>query len=157
MKAIKLLCLWISEDLSWQLNFEEPCKTAYSRISLITNLKNVGVSTKELIEVYKLFICSALEYCSLVFHSRLSEDQSMMLEHAQAVCLCIILGQDYTIYGSSLRKFSLATLFPRREARINTLCDKALKQPIHNKMFPLSKNYQTNLPNLRNHVKYVVN
>ena len=107
--------------------------------------------------MYKLFIRSTLEYCSLVFHSRLTEDQSRMLEHAQAVCLRVILCEDYEDYGSSLQKCSLSTLFKRREDRLDSFCDKALKHPTHRNMFPLSEKFKTNLHNLRNHEKFVVN
>ena len=95
VRAIKLLGLYITEEVPWQLNCEEMCKKAYSRISLLSRLKYVGVSRKDLIEVYKLFIRSTLEYCSVVYHSRLTEEQSRMLDHAQAVCLRVILDSDY--------------------------------------------------------------
>ena len=48
----KLLGLWISEDLSWSKNCQEICKKAFSRISMITKLKYVGVSIKDLLDIY---------------------------------------------------------------------------------------------------------
>ena len=120
-------------------------------------MKYVGVPRHDLIDVYKLFIRSSLEYCSVVFHSRLTEDQSRMLEHAQSVCLRVILDQDYENYSSSLRKCSLTTLFERRLARIDSFCDKAIKHPVHKDMFPISEKYQLNLHNIRNHEKFIVN
>ena len=52
----QLLGVWISEDLSWSRNTKEICRKAYSRMSMLTKLKYVGVSTEDLIEIYILFI-----------------------------------------------------------------------------------------------------
>ena len=41
---MKILGVWISEDLSWAKNCQEICKKAYSRLGMITKLKYVGVS-----------------------------------------------------------------------------------------------------------------
>ena len=42
--ATKLLGLWITEDLSWTKNCQAICQKAYSRMSIITKLKYVGIS-----------------------------------------------------------------------------------------------------------------
>ena len=52
----KLLGVWISEDMSWSKNYQEMCRKAYSRLSMITKLKYVGVSKDDLIDIYILFI-----------------------------------------------------------------------------------------------------
>ena len=75
----KLLGMWITEDLSWTKNCQEICKKAYSRLSLITKLKYVGVKTEDLAEIYILFIRSIVEYCSVVFHSSLTLEQANKL------------------------------------------------------------------------------
>jgi hypothetical protein len=66
----KLLGLWITEDLSWSRNCQEICKKAFSRLSMITKLKYVGVSVDDLLDIYILFIRSVTEYCAVAFHSR---------------------------------------------------------------------------------------
>ena len=63
----------------------------YSRLSMLTRLKYVGVNTEDLLEVYKLFIRSIIEYCSVVYHSRLTEEQSNKIERIQKTCLRVIL------------------------------------------------------------------
>ena len=50
----KLLGVWISEDLSWSKNCQEICRRAYSRLSMITKLKYVGVSVEDLMDIYIL-------------------------------------------------------------------------------------------------------
>ena len=57
----KILGIWISEDLSWDKNCQEICQKAYSRMSMITKLKYVGVSTDDLLDIYILFIRSVVE------------------------------------------------------------------------------------------------
>ena len=76
----KILGVWISEDLSWDKNCQEICQKAYSRMSMITKLKYVGVSTDDLLDIYILFIRSVVEYCAVVFHSSLTQQQSGKLE-----------------------------------------------------------------------------
>ena len=45
----KVLGVWLTEDLTWSKNTKEICKNAYSRISMITKLKYVGVSIEDLL------------------------------------------------------------------------------------------------------------
>ena len=98
----KILGIWISEDLSWSKNCQEIARKAYSRLSLITKLKYVGVNKSDLLDIYILFIRSVTEYCSVVFHSSLTQQESEKLERIQKFCLKIILGEEYTDYPSAL-------------------------------------------------------
>ena len=79
----KLLGLWVSQDASWSRQCKEICIKAYSRMSMLTKLKYVGTSTEDLLEIYTLFIRSVIEYCSVVFHSRLTIEQSDKLKRIQ--------------------------------------------------------------------------
>ena len=45
-----------------------------------TKLKYVGVSIKDLLDIYILFIRSVTEYFSVVFHSSLNQEQNNKLE-----------------------------------------------------------------------------
>ena len=57
----KLLGVWLDEDLSFTRNCKEICIKAYSRISMLTKLKYVGVSMEDLIDIYILYIRSVTE------------------------------------------------------------------------------------------------
>ena len=59
---------------------------------MITKLRYVGVSAEDLIDIYILFIRSVTEYCSVTFHSSLTQQQSDQLERIQRICLKVILG-----------------------------------------------------------------
>ena len=79
LNSIKLLGLWITEDLSWNVNTQNMCKRAYMRMSMLGKLKYVGTTRDDLLLIYKLFVRSILEYCSVVFHSSLTEQQANMI------------------------------------------------------------------------------
>ena len=125
----------------WKIG--ETCKKGYSWVSLLTKLKYIGTQRKDLIDIYKLFIRSTLEYCSLVYHFSLTDEQSQMLENVQAVCLKFILGSDYTDRQTALTQCSLQSLKSRRESRIKDFCAKALAHPVHRNMFPKSPKVYT--------------
>ena len=135
--ATKLLGLWISEDLSWLKNCQEICKKAYSRLSLITKLKYVGVQIEDLIDIYVLFIRSVAEYCSVVFHSSLTVEQSEKLEKIQKTSLKIILGDIYIDYPAALEMCGLETLASRRQHRCLDFALKSVKHPRNKHLFPL--------------------
>ena len=96
VEAVKLVGVWITTFLDWEKNTKELCKKAYARLTLITKLKYVGTTKEDLLDVYILYIRSILEYCSVVWHSTLTVQQSKDIENVQKLCLKIILGEDYT-------------------------------------------------------------
>ena len=153
--ASKLLGMWISDDLSWSKNCQEICKMAYSRLSLITKLKYVGVQTEDLIEIYILFIRSVTEYCSVVYHSSLTVEQSDKLEKIQKTCLKVILGDSYVDYTAALEMCGLNTLADRRQQRCLDFALKATKHPKNSRLFPLNKTKPEY--NLRDREKFEVN
>ena len=134
----KMLGVWLTEDLKWAKNTKEICIRAYSRVSLLTKLKYAGVKIEDLIEVYILYIRSVTEYCSVVFHSRLTVEDSDSLERIQKCCLRIILGDSYISYSAALEMTGLVTLHQRREERCLAFALKAIKHPLNSRMFPLN-------------------
>ena len=102
VSEVKLLGLYLTDDLSWSRNCKEICIKAISRLQMITKLKYVGVKTEDLIDVYILYIRSITEYCSVAFHSSLTVELSDKLERIQKTCLRVILGEMYLDYHSAL-------------------------------------------------------
>ena len=142
----KLLGVWISEDMSWSRNCQENCKSAYSRLSLITKLKYVGVSM-DLLDIYILFIRSVAEYCSVVFHSSLTQQDSNKLEKIQKTCLKIIMGELYEDYPTALEFCGLITLSERREKRCFDFSLKCTKHVRNNRIFPRNPGYNQRVRN----------
>ena len=89
----QLLGVWISENLSWSKNTKEICRKAYSRMSILTKLRYIGVNIEDLIQIYILFIRSITEYCSVAFHSSLTVEQANDIERIQKTRLKVILGE----------------------------------------------------------------
>ena len=132
----QLLGVWISEDLSWANNGQQICRKAYSRMSIITKLKYVGVIQDDLIDIYILFIWTVTEYCVVSFHSSLTVEQSGKLERIQKTCLKVILGDLYEDYESALELLGLTTLSKRREKRCLDFTLPCLKNNRTQRLFP---------------------
>ena len=116
---------------------------AYSRISLLTKLKYVGVSIEDLLDIYILMIRSLTEYCSVVFHSSLTVGQATAIEKIQKTCLKVILGENYVSYQAALEMTGLQTLYDRRENRCLNFAIRALKHPRNHQLFPRNgKNFK---------------
>ena len=143
VKEVKILGLYISDDLSWTRNCREICKKAYSRLPMITKLKYAGVNTEDLLDIYKLFIRSIPEYCSVVFHSSLTAEQSNLIERIQKTCLKVILGDMFIDYESALEMCGLDTLFTRRAARCLDFALKCISHKKNRRFFPLKENNPT--------------
>ena len=155
-EACKVLGVWISQDAGdWERNTKEICKSAYSRISMLTKLKYVGVKIQDLLEIYTLFVRSRAEYCSVAFHSSLTQEQSRKIENIQRTSLKIILQENYTDYASACDIVGLPPLFSRRETRVLSFARRSLKTDEMAKLFPLTPD----LPDieLRKREKLVVN
>ena len=137
-EEVKLVGLWITTYLDWQKNTHEICKKAYARMTMITKLKYVGIPLEDLIEIYTLYVRSALEYCSVVWHSTLTKEQEADIERVQKLCMKIILGREYTSYDDSLTKCGLEKLSTRRETRCLKFGLKSLLHPVHSQLFPVN-------------------
>ena len=135
---VRLLGVLLTDDLKFQKNTEDICKRAFARITMITKLKYVGVPEQDLLEIYKLFIRSLLEYCCVAWHSSLTQDQSYDIERVQRTALKVILGDTYQNYEAALKQCNLETLFSRREHRCLSFGLKCLKHSKHKTMFPLN-------------------
>ena len=153
--ATKILGCWVDQDVGkWGTNTRELCKSAYSRISMLTKLHYVGVCTEDLIEIYVLFIRSRAEYMSVLWHSSLTVEQSNKIETIQRTYLKIILQENYVDYSAACEMTGLEELSIRRKNRCLQFAKKCLKNPLTYDMFP------TNPPivhNVRVTEKYHVN
>ena len=134
----KIVGVWLTSNMKWDKNTRELTRKAYSRMSMLTKLKYVGVSTEDLIDIYILYIRSILEYCAVVWHSRLTVELINSLERVQKICLKVILGENYISYEAALEMCNLKTLYNRREDRCLSFAKKCLKHPVHRRLFPLS-------------------
>ena len=140
LTVIKLLGIWLDEDLSWETNTKQITIKAFTRLQMLTKLKYAGIKRDHLLDIYKLFIRSVVEYCSVVFHTSLTQKQSKKLENIQSTCLKIILGDDYIDYETALASCSLSTLYDRRCERMNKFAVRCVKDKFNKQLFPLNEN-----------------
>ena len=124
---------------------------------MISKLKYVGVRTEDLIEIYILFVRSISEYCSVAFHSSLTQKQSNIIERIQKTALKVILSENYVSYEAALEMCGLTSLYQRREERCLTFGIKAIKHLTQKKMFPLKSEQMLNGQVLRGHETFKVN
>ena len=152
-KVTKLVGVWLEEKGGWARNTAEICKSAYAKMSMLTKLKYAGVSMKDLVETYALFIRSRAEYVSVAFHSSLTKKQERAIERIQSTCLKVILGEKYLSYEDALLKTGLKTLKQRREEKCLSFSLKCLKHPQLKRLFPLNENPHS----LRNKDEFKIN
>ena len=151
----KIFGCWVDEEAGkWTTNTKEICKAAYSRISMLSKLKYTGVSMKDLLEIYSLFVRSRAEYMSVAWHSSLTVEEDHKIENIQKTSLKIILGENFTDYQSSLIKTGLKSLSDRRESRCLSFVKRCLSNPQTQDMFLLNLESSHDL---RQPEKYVVN
>ena len=125
---LKVLGIWLQEDLKWDYNTKQICIKAYSRMNILNRLKYVGIGESDLITIYKMFIRSLYEYCCSVFHSSLTP------------ALKIILVDKYTDYQSALMYFSIDSLSNRRQTQMNKFAIKCIQDENNQKLFPRNVN-----------------
>ena len=101
----------------------------------------MGVCVDDLLDIYKLFIRSITEYCSVLFHSSLTQQQSNKLEAIQKTCLKVIYGETYTDYDTALEMSGLQTLSERRLTRCLDFSLKCLNHAKMSKKFPKNPNF----------------
>ena len=73
LTAMKLLGVWIDQDLGWDTNTKQICIESYSRVQMLSKLKYAGIKREDLLQIYQLFIRSIPAYCSVAFHSSLTQ------------------------------------------------------------------------------------
>ena len=76
------------------------------------------------------------EYCGVVFHPSLNQDDIRKLEMIQKTCLKVILGDMYISYAAALEMCGLETLFKRRQKRCLDFALKCVKHPKRKSLFP---------------------
>ena len=113
VEECRLLGLTITNQLTWHQNSENIVKKANMRMIILHKLVKFHLPTEEMVEIYILFIRCMLEYCCVVWHSSITEEESTNIERVQKTALRIILGHTYTDYKSALEVTGLDNLSVR--------------------------------------------
>ena len=114
---------------------------------ILRNLSIFGVPIEDMVNIYILYIRSIIEQSCVVWHSSLTDEQSLDLERIQKVALRIILLEKYEHYQNALFLTNLDPLFVRRKALCLRFAQSCLKSERSCDMFPAKVKTVNTRPN----------
>ena len=130
----KLLGVYISEDLSWNVHIEHIVKKANKRLYALRTLKKGGLTTMQLVQVYCSIVRSVLEYACPVW-AALPKYLDDTIESVQKRALRIVLPNCH--YDDALIQSGITTLSQRREeACTNFIKRDCLSSPVLKPLIP---------------------
>ena len=96
VKTLKLLGLWMNDNLNWETNTEYIINKATKRLYFLKVLKSYGAPKNDLKTFYCCVIRSTLEHGAQVWNGNLAQAQRSDIERVQKRALRIIApGYDY--------------------------------------------------------------
>ena len=87
----------------------------------LRHLKKAGFNSEELVKVYCAMIRPLLEYCSVVFHTLISNEESDKLDRLERQALKSIYGRKLS-YSKMLTRSGLVRLSERRQDAFDGFC-----------------------------------
>ena len=124
---LKLLGIIITSDMKWHANTEYLCIKGYNRLWMLRNLKKVGATKEELLDVYFKQCRNILELAVPVWTRGLKKEDIVQLQRVQKTALAIILGKAYMGYTNALQYLNIKTLEQRRHDLCLNFARKAAK------------------------------
>ena len=100
------------------------------------HLRRAGFSDMELAKVYRTCILPTADYCSVVYHAGLTDEQDQDVERLQAGALWCIYGHDVS-YAKMRDLAGVTTLRERRIQTYNKFAEKCLGNSRFSRWFPL--------------------
>ena len=99
-------------------------------------MKIAGFNEDELATVYRTVVRPILDYCAVVYHPMLNDDQDQQVERLQAQALKSIYGYKDS-YQTMREKAGISTHRARRIALCDKFAEKAAANPRFESWFPL--------------------
>ena len=135
--TMKLLGFHMSSSPTVHAHVDALCKRMRQKYWVLYHLKKTGFTEEELAKVYRTCLLPFLDYCSVVYHAMLTDDQDQKVERLQAAALRCIYGYD-TSYARMRELASVTTLRQRRIDACDKFANKCLGIPrFASKWFPL--------------------
>lgn len=100
------------------------------------HLKVAGFTEDELATVYRTVVCPVLDYCAVVYHPMLTNEQDQLVERLQACALKNIYGYELS-YAAMRDRAGVTTHRDRRIALCDKFAQKAAANPLFARWFPL--------------------
>ena len=149
--VVKLLGIYISDDLSWNTHIVYIIAKASKRIYFLKQLKRAGVTPKSIVTIYTSVIRPILEYACTTWHSSIPKYLCHNIEAVQKRALRIAIPS--CKYEEALRIANISTLEERRMAFCKRMFIK-MTDPNH-KLNHLLPPLRQNRRNLRNFKQYL--
>ena len=102
---------------------------------ILRHLGQAGFSQEELAKVYKSVIRPTLDYCSVVYHSILTDEQDQVVERLQSQALKSIYGYRAS-YAEMRERADVTTLRARRIEQCDRFAEKSRMNPCFEHWFP---------------------
>ena len=141
-QALKVLGFHFSTRPDMSAQVADIRRKFVSRMWVLRHLAHRGFTAEDLKKVYLSVILPCHDYCSVVYHSSLTAQQSDVLERLQSQVLKCIYGYQYS-YRELLELTGLTTLKARREARCLKFAQKTVRNVRFANWFPLNENPRT--------------
>ena len=141
--STRLLGTIIQNYLTWDMNTASLVKKANGRMELLRRVASFGTTSKDLRELYFIFVRSILEQSATVWHSSLTQENANDLERVQKSALRIILGERYKSYKEGLAQLEIETLAERREILCLNFALKCVKNERMKTMLPVNEKFHS--------------
>ena len=132
---MKVLGFYFNNEPNVKFNMNKVQSKFKSRLWSLRHLKKNGFEKDELVKVYQTMIRPIAEYCSSVFHTLITQSDSLELERIQMQALKVIFGCKWS-YSELLEKSGLEKLHVRREAAFVRLAVKMSESARYSSLFP---------------------
>ena len=135
---MKVLGFHFTQKPTMHKHIESIIATIRRKYWTLRHLKKLGFSQSELVTVYRSNIRPSAEYCDVVYHSSLTDDQDERLERAQVGALRVIF--DYKMSARRLREAAnVETLRERRIMHCDRFAEKCAASDRFSGWFPLKE------------------
>ena len=96
-------------------------------MKFLRQIVSFGATIEDALHIYKIYVRSALEFSSSVWHTSLTKENEEDLERIQKSAFRVILGNEYTSYNEALDILQMETLKERRQILFQNFSHKSLK------------------------------
>ena len=134
--SMRLLGVICTSDCKWKENTKHLVKKANTKVWFLRRLKCLGASVETMMDIYKLFIRSHLEFCAPLWAGDLSSKCSESLERVQRTSFRIILGNGFNSYEEALELLNEQPLEDRRLNLCRKFGEKFSIHPNYKHLFP---------------------
>ena len=133
---IKVLGFHFSSSPTAHVHVEALGKRIRGRYWVLYHLKKAGFNEEELSKVYKTCILPVLDYCQVIYHPLLTDEQDQAIERLQSGALKCIFGHS-TSYARMRELAGVTTLRQRRIEASDKFSNKCLGSARFSAWFPL--------------------